>query len=67
MSLHYVAGIVGTTGRHGHADHCFGIFEFDKEHTDKAWPLANVVAHANVAKRFDRYKLTLGVCMYVRV
>ena len=45
---------------HGHVDHCFGIFAFDDEHREKGWPLANVVAHANVAKRFNRYKLTLG-------
>jgi hypothetical protein len=46
--------------RHGHVDHCFGIFAFDDEHREKGWPLATVVGHRNVGKRFNRYKLTLG-------
>ena len=49
-----------TPVRHGHVDHCFGVFSFDDEHKERGLPIATVVAHRNVAQRFDRYKLTRG-------
>lgn len=48
--------------RHGHVDHCFGIQRFDEEHASRGLPRPRVVAHRNVTKRFERYKLTQGGC-----
>jgi alkyl sulfatase BDS1-like metallo-beta-lactamase superfamily hydrolase len=39
---------------HGHVDHCFGVDGYEAEAERKV----RVVAHAKVAARFDRYKLT---------
>jgi alkyl sulfatase BDS1-like metallo-beta-lactamase superfamily hydrolase len=45
---------------HGHIDHVFGVDIFDEEADKNDWPRCQVIAHENVAKRFDRYKLTVG-------
>ena len=39
---------------HGHVDHVFGVGPFDAEAP------VEVVAHENVSRRFDRYRLTAG-------
>lgn len=45
---------------HGHIDHVFGVDPFDEEAAREGWPRPHVLAHANVAPRFDRYLLTRG-------
>ena len=45
---------------HGHVDHVFGLKPFEEEASDKGWDRPIVLAHENVAARFDRYKLTRG-------
>lgn len=45
---------------HGHIDHVFGIGPFEDEARARGWDLPRVVAHENVAARFDRYVLTSG-------
>lgn len=42
---------------HGHVDHVFGVTPFEAE---PGAARARVIAHAAVAARFDRYKLTAG-------
>ena len=42
---------------HGHVDHVFGVPIFDAEDAAKR---PTVIAHENVARRFDRYQLTNG-------
>ena len=39
---------------------CWASLHAPPEHVEKGWPQPRVVAHVNVAKRFDRYKLTNG-------
>jgi alkyl sulfatase BDS1-like metallo-beta-lactamase superfamily hydrolase len=46
---------------HGHVDHVFGSLMFDREADANGWPRPRVVAHSNVGKRFDRYRLTAGL------
>jgi glyoxylase-like metal-dependent hydrolase (beta-lactamase superfamily II) len=46
---------------HGHIDHIGGVLLFDKEAEKNGWAKPLVVAHENLAKRFDRYKLTAGI------
>ena len=45
---------------HGHADHAFGLPPFLAEATEKGWPRPRIVAHRDVATRFDRYRATAG-------
>src|SRR5260370_25276519 len=45
---------------HGHADHAFGLPPFLAEATEKGWPRPRIVAHRDVAARFDRYRATAG-------
>ena len=45
---------------HGHIDHVFGVHRFEAEADDHGWPAPRVVAHEDVAARFDRYVATAG-------
>jgi len=45
---------------HGHADHAFGLPPFLAEAAEKGWPRPRIVAHRDVAARFDRYRATAG-------
>ena len=45
---------------HGHADHAFGLPPFLAEAEEKGWPRPQIVAHRDVAARFDRYRVTAG-------
>jgi len=45
---------------HGHIDHVFGLAPFEAEAEDRGWAPPHVVAHRDLPKRFDRYKLTAG-------
>lgn len=45
---------------HGHIDHVLGTGPFEAEARERGWGPPRVVAHENVAARFDRYKLTAG-------
>ncbi len=45
---------------HGHVDHVFGTGQFEAENAANEWGPVNVVAHAHVARRFDRYVATAG-------
>jgi alkyl sulfatase BDS1-like metallo-beta-lactamase superfamily hydrolase len=45
---------------HGHVDHVFGMPLFEQEAAEADWPPPRVVAHENVAARFDRYAATAG-------
>jgi alkyl sulfatase BDS1-like metallo-beta-lactamase superfamily hydrolase len=45
---------------HGHADHAFGLPPFLAEAAGKGWPRPRIVAHREVAARFDRYRATAG-------
>jgi alkyl sulfatase BDS1-like metallo-beta-lactamase superfamily hydrolase len=43
---------------HGHADHACGLPPFLDEAREKGWPRPRIVGHRNVARRFDRYRVT---------
>jgi alkyl sulfatase BDS1-like metallo-beta-lactamase superfamily hydrolase len=45
---------------HGHIDHVFGLGPFDAEADEQGRPRPHVVAHRDLPRRFDRYKLTAG-------
>jgi glyoxylase-like metal-dependent hydrolase (beta-lactamase superfamily II) len=45
---------------HGHIDHVFGLAPYEEEAAERNWPAPHVVAHRDVPKRFDRYRLTAG-------
>ena len=45
---------------HGHADHAFGLPPFLAEAAREGWPRPRIVAHRDVAARFDRYRTTAG-------
>ena len=45
---------------HGHADHVFGVAQFEIEAAQKGWDAPSVVAHEALAARFDRYVYTRG-------
>jgi alkyl sulfatase BDS1-like metallo-beta-lactamase superfamily hydrolase len=45
---------------HGHADHAFGLPPFLAEAEEQGWPRPRIVAHRDVAARFDRYRATAG-------
>jgi alkyl sulfatase BDS1-like metallo-beta-lactamase superfamily hydrolase len=45
---------------HGHIDHVGGLGPFEEEAADRGWAPPRVIAHEHVARRFDRYRLTVG-------
>jgi len=45
---------------HGHLDHVSGLAPFDDEAERKGWARPRVLAHENVAPRFERYRRTAG-------
>ena len=45
---------------HGHVDHVFGLGPYEAEAEERGWPRPHVIAHRDVAARFDRYVLTAG-------
>ena len=45
---------------HGHADHACGLPPFLAEARERGAPRPAIVGHRNVARRFDRYRLTNG-------
>jgi alkyl sulfatase BDS1-like metallo-beta-lactamase superfamily hydrolase len=45
---------------HGHVDHVFGVPLWEAEASARGWRKPNVVAHAALPARFDRYRLTAG-------
>lgn len=45
---------------HGHLDHVGGSGAFLEDASERGDPRPQVVGHANVAKRFERYRLTAG-------
>jgi glyoxylase-like metal-dependent hydrolase (beta-lactamase superfamily II) len=45
---------------HGHIDHVFGVHRFEADAEAHGWPAPRVVAHEDVAARFDRYVTTAG-------
>ena len=45
---------------HGHIDHVFGVDLYEEEARTNGWAPPRVVAHAALADRFDRYRLTAG-------
>lgn len=45
---------------HGHIDHVSGMGQYDQEAADRGWTRPHVVAHRDVARRFDRYVRTAG-------
>lgn len=42
---------------HGHFDHCFGFFSLLEEVKAKGWDIPKVIAHENVLKRFEKYRM----------
>ena len=45
---------------HGHIDHVFGVSVFEEEARVNGWTAPQVVAHAALPARFDRYVVTAG-------
>ncbi len=45
---------------HGHFDHCFGFAPFIKEIKKKGWEMPEVIAHENLPKRFEKYRMLHG-------
>ena len=45
---------------HGHYDHAFGTPAILEEAAERGFAAPIIVGHANVAKRFDRYRKTTG-------
>ena len=45
---------------HGHVDHVFGVGPFEEEARSEGQRAPHVLAHAHVARRFDRYLFTRG-------
>jgi alkyl sulfatase BDS1-like metallo-beta-lactamase superfamily hydrolase len=45
---------------HGHIDHVFGVPVWEAESADRGWPAPEVIAHAALPARFDRYIMTAG-------
>lgn len=52
---------------HGHVDHVFGAGIYAEEAAAKGWPPPQVIAHEGVAKRFDRYRETVGWNGYINL
>jgi alkyl sulfatase BDS1-like metallo-beta-lactamase superfamily hydrolase len=45
---------------HGHIDHVFGVDLYEGEARANGWPAPRVIAHAAIAERFERYRMTAG-------
>ncbi len=45
---------------HGHIDHVFGVDLYEEEARTNGWAPPHVIAHAAIAERFDRYRMTAG-------
>jgi alkyl sulfatase BDS1-like metallo-beta-lactamase superfamily hydrolase len=45
---------------HGHIDHVFGVDLYEEEARTNGWAAPRVIAHAALAARFDRYRITAG-------
>lgn len=45
---------------HGHIDHVFGVPVWEAESAERGWPVPEVIAHAALPARFDRYIMTAG-------
>ena len=42
---------------HGHFDHCLGFAQFIKEIKEKGWEMPQVIAHENLIRRFNKYRM----------
>jgi len=42
---------------HGHFDHCFGYASIIKEIKRKGWEMPEVIAHENLPRRFEKYRI----------
>ena len=45
---------------HGHFDHAFGFAPFIEEIKEKGWEMPEVIAHENLPKRFEKYRMLHG-------
>ena len=45
---------------HGHIDHVFGVDLYEEEARTNGWAAPRVIAHAAIAERFERYRMTAG-------
>jgi alkyl sulfatase BDS1-like metallo-beta-lactamase superfamily hydrolase len=45
---------------HGHIDHVFGVDLYEEEARTNGWATPRVIAHAAIAERFERYRITAG-------
>jgi len=52
------APVAAAVYTHGHVDHACGLPPFLAEAREKKWPEPGIIAHRNVAARFDRYRMT---------
>jgi alkyl sulfatase BDS1-like metallo-beta-lactamase superfamily hydrolase len=52
------APVAAAVYTHGHVDHACGLPPFLAEAREKKWPEPCIIAHRNVAARFDRYRMT---------
>jgi len=42
---------------HGHFDHCFAYEPFITEIKEKGWEMPQIIAHENLLKRFEKYRM----------
>jgi alkyl sulfatase BDS1-like metallo-beta-lactamase superfamily hydrolase len=42
---------------HGHFDHCLGFAPFIEEINKKGWEIPQVIAHENLLRRFEKYRM----------
>jgi len=42
---------------HGHFDHCLGYLPFVEEIQEKGWDMPRVIAHENLVRRFEKYRM----------
>jgi alkyl sulfatase BDS1-like metallo-beta-lactamase superfamily hydrolase len=45
---------------HGHFDHAFGFANILEEIKEKGWEMPQVIAHENILKRFEKYRMLHG-------
>ena len=45
---------------HGHFDHAFGFTKILEEIKEKGWKMPQVIAHENILKRFEKYRMLHG-------
>ena len=45
---------------HGHFDHAFGFANIIEEIKEKGWEMPQVIAHENILKRFEKYRMLHG-------